>query len=99
MEKIQVDYTVTVSDFRKASYYGLFLRHRRPLQIMFAVLIGAVLYGAGSYLGVFSGGGLSLLGTSPVCRDGAEHPAVYADAGKLPGLHLHCNTGVPPGPV
>ena len=52
MEKIQVDYTVTVSDFRKASYYGLFLRHRRPLQIMFAVLIGAVLYGAGSYLGL-----------------------------------------------
>ena len=38
MEKIQVEYKVTVSDFRKASYYGLFLRHRRPLQIMFAVL-------------------------------------------------------------
>ena len=48
MEKIQVEYKVTVSDFRKASYYGLFLRHRRPLQIMFAVLIGAVLYGTGS---------------------------------------------------
>lgn len=52
MERIRVDYTVTVSDFRKASYYGLFLRHRRPLQIMFAVLIGAILYGAGSYWGL-----------------------------------------------
>lgn len=52
MEKIQVNYTVTVSDFRKASYYGLFLRRRRPLQILFLVLAGAVLYGIGASLGL-----------------------------------------------
>lgn len=52
MEKIQTEYTVTVSDFRQASYYGLFLRHRRPLQIMFAVLLAAALYGIGSSLGL-----------------------------------------------
>ena len=51
MEKIRLSYTVTVSDFRKASYYGLFLRQRRPLQIMFVVLAGAVLYGIGSAAG------------------------------------------------
>lgn len=52
MEKIQTEYTVTVSDFRRASYYGLFLRHRRPLQIMFVVLLAAVLYGVGSGIGL-----------------------------------------------
>lgn len=52
MKKIQTEYTVTVSDFRKASYYALFLRHRRPLQIMFVVLIAAVLYGIGASLGL-----------------------------------------------
>ena len=52
MEKIQLAYTVTVSDFRKASYYGLFLRQRRSLQIMFVVLAAAVLYGIGSALGL-----------------------------------------------
>lgn len=52
MERIQLVYTVTVSDFRKASYYGLFLRQRRPLQIMFIVLAAAVLYGTGSALGL-----------------------------------------------
>lgn len=52
MERFQTSYTVTVSDFRQASYYGLFLRHRRPLQIMFLVLIAAVLYGVGASLGL-----------------------------------------------
>ena len=35
MQTIHVNYSITVSDFRKATYYGLFLRHRRALQIMF----------------------------------------------------------------
>ena len=38
MQTIHVNYFITVSDFRKATYYGLFLRHRRALQIMFLVL-------------------------------------------------------------
>ena len=52
MEKIQTEYTVTVSDFRRASYYGLFLRRRRPLQILFVVLLAALLYGIGASLGL-----------------------------------------------
>lgn len=52
MERFQINYTVSVSDFRQASYYGLFLRHRRPLQIMFLVLIAAALYGIGASLGL-----------------------------------------------
>ena len=52
MQAIDVSYTVTVSDLRKATYYGLFLRHRRPLRIMFLVLGVAVLYGIGGTLGL-----------------------------------------------
>ena len=51
MPIIDVSYTVTVSDFRKATYYGLFLRHRRPLQIMFLVLGVSVIYGICGALG------------------------------------------------
>ena len=51
MPTIDVSYAVTVSDFRKATYYGLFLRHRRPLQIMFLVLGVSVIYGIGGALG------------------------------------------------
>ena len=52
MQAIDVSYTVTVSDFRKATYYGLFLRHRRALQIMFLVLGFSVLYAIGGALGL-----------------------------------------------
>ena len=52
MEKICVEYQVTVSDFRRATYYGLFLRHRRALRIMFAVLIVAVVYAIAGAAGV-----------------------------------------------
>lgn len=38
MKKIEAVYRLTMEEFRKASYYGLFLRHRRALQIMFLVL-------------------------------------------------------------
>lgn len=52
MEKINVEYQVTVSDFRRANYYGLFLRHRTALRIMFVVLAVAVLYAIAGSLGL-----------------------------------------------
>ena len=51
MEKINVEYQITVSDFRQATYYGLFLRHRTALRIMFVVLAVAVLYAIAGSLG------------------------------------------------
>ena len=44
MSDIRIHYQVSLSDYRKASYYGLFLRHRIPLLIFFGVLLFAVLY-------------------------------------------------------
>ena len=38
MERIKTEFEVTVSDFRKASYYGMFTQYRKPLRIMFVVL-------------------------------------------------------------
>ena len=52
MERIKAEYHITISDFRRASYYGLFLQHRRPLRIMLVVLAVAVLYGLGGSLGL-----------------------------------------------
>lgn len=52
MDKICVEYQITVSDFRQATYYGLFLRHRTALRIMFVVLAVAVLYAIGGSLGL-----------------------------------------------
>lgn len=52
MQTIHVNYFITVSDFRKATYYGLFLRHRRALQIMFLVLGVSILYAIGGALGL-----------------------------------------------
>ena len=52
MEKINVEYQVTVSDFRRATYYGMFQRHRNALRIMFVVLIVAVLYAIGGAMGL-----------------------------------------------
>lgn len=51
MEKISAEYQVTVADFRQATYFGLFQRHRTALRIMFVVLIVAVLYAAAGALG------------------------------------------------
>lgn len=48
MKKIETSYTPELTDFRRASYYGLFLRHRRALQILFIVLGAAVLYYIGA---------------------------------------------------
>lgn len=52
MQSYEIDYTVTVSDFRKASYYALFLRNRKPLLIMFVVLIGVILYALAALAGL-----------------------------------------------
>ncbi len=52
MEKISAEYQVTLSDFRQATYYGLFLRHRTALRFLFAVLATAVLYVIGATLGL-----------------------------------------------
>jgi len=51
MERIRTEFEVTVSDFRKASYYGMFLQYRKPLRIMFVVLGVAIIYGVAGYLG------------------------------------------------
>ena len=44
METSQIHFQIRISDFRKAAYYGLFLRYRRPLLFLFIVIIGAMLY-------------------------------------------------------
>ena len=48
MKKIETTFRPVLKDFRMASYYGLFLRHRRALQILFLVLGAAVLYYIGA---------------------------------------------------
>ncbi|MDO4753655.1 MAG: YcxB family protein [Bacillota bacterium] len=63
MNLIDVRYKVAVSDFRKAAYYGLFLRYRRPFLIMFvaiAITLGYALldfagFGQPNYLVYFIG--------------------------------------------
>jgi len=44
MDKISVEYQVTVSDFRRATYYGLVNQHRTPLRIMVVVIAVAIAY-------------------------------------------------------
>ena len=48
MKKIEASFHAELTDFRRASYYGLFLRHRRALQILFLVLGAALLYYIGA---------------------------------------------------
>ena len=48
MKKIEASFHTELTDFRRASYYGLFLRHRRALQILFLVLGAALLYYIGA---------------------------------------------------
>ena len=52
MKRIDTEFTLGLGEFRMASYYGLFLRHRRPLQILFGVLLFALAYLTGSLLGL-----------------------------------------------
>ncbi len=51
MEPIQTAYRITVADLRKASYYGLFLRYRKPFLFLFLVVGGAILYALAAALG------------------------------------------------
>ena len=52
MEKISARYELTVGEYRMACYYGLFLRHRRALRILFAVLFAALLYAVAAAAGM-----------------------------------------------
>ena len=52
MKKINTSYQVSLSDFRRATYFGLFQRLRRPLQIMVVVLLVGTLYFFGACLGL-----------------------------------------------
>lgn len=52
MDRIRTEFEVSVSDFRKASYYGMFIQYRKPLRIMFVVLGVAIIYGVAGYLGM-----------------------------------------------
>lgn len=51
MREIEIDYTVTLTDFRRASYYGLFLRYKKPLLIMFLAVFGGILYAVAGFSG------------------------------------------------
>ena len=50
MKRIETEFRPVLKEFRMASYYGLFLRHRRALQILFVVLGAAALYYLGALL-------------------------------------------------
>lgn len=52
MPKLQTGYQITVSDYRKAAYYGLFLRCRTPFRILFLVLIFALIYAIAAAYGL-----------------------------------------------
>lgn len=52
MFPIQIDYRITLSDFRKATYYGLVVRYRRALLIMLIVLAVGILYALGAAVGL-----------------------------------------------
>ena len=52
MKRIEAAFTLSLGEFRMASYYGLFLRHRRALQILFGVLLFALVYYVGAVLGL-----------------------------------------------
>lgn len=50
MERIHTSYVVTLSDFRKAFYFGMFQRHSKVFRIATVVLIVGVLYGLGALI-------------------------------------------------
>ena len=52
MPVIRIRCQISLSDYRKASYYGLFLRHRVPLLIFFGVLLVSILYAVGAAAGL-----------------------------------------------
>ena len=52
MFPFQIDYQVTLSDFRKATYYGLVVRYRRALLIILIVLAIGILYANDAAVGL-----------------------------------------------
>lgn len=44
MSSIHANYTITVDDYRHASYYAAALQHRRPLQMLALFLAGGLVY-------------------------------------------------------
>ncbi len=53
MLPIKTEFTMTLQDFRQATYYGLVLRYRKPILFMAAVIGFAVLYGILCAMGFF----------------------------------------------
>lgn len=53
MNTIEATYQITLSDFRKATYYGLFLRYQRNLSIMFFVLLIGFFYTIAAFFGLW----------------------------------------------
>ncbi len=53
MNTVEATYQITLSDFRKATYYGLSLRHQRSLGIMFLVLLISLFYTIAAFLGLW----------------------------------------------
>ncbi len=45
MLPVKTEYTVGLTDFRQATYYGLVMRYRLPILFMVGVIVFAVLYG------------------------------------------------------
>lgn len=67
MAPICAEFAITVSDFRKASYYALFLRYRRPFLFLFLAAAGAALYALGAALGLGAANPLVFLLSGAYC--------------------------------
>lgn len=52
MFPLQLQYKISLSDFRKANYYATAFRHRKAVAVMAVVLIGAALYAIGAAAGL-----------------------------------------------
>ena len=53
MKTIEATYQITLSDFRKAMYYGLTLRYNKSLKIMLFVLLIGILYSIAAFFGLW----------------------------------------------
>ena len=49
MDAITLNFKVSVSDFREASYYGLFMRRRNAFRVAATVLLASFVYGVLCY--------------------------------------------------
>lgn len=51
---VKAEYVLNIHDFRRATYYGLFVRYILALRIMVLVVAGSVAYAVAGYLGFIS---------------------------------------------